>query len=121
MANIEVMKVAIKWNGSNTPTIGPSGTVDFKLGILSNGFLNPDTQEGTVNYTNVLDLTSLQITSADSGTWIYKIHSTVGTGVSATFNAGQVMVLVFPRPTVGWTGTGATNGDLQLTMQVKYI
>ncbi len=121
MADIEVMKVAIKWNGSNTPTIGASGTVDFKLGRLTNGTLNPDTQEGTVNYTNVADLTQLQITSADSGTWIYKFHNTAGTGVSATFNAGQIMVVVFPRPTVGWTGTGATNGDLQLTMQVKYI
>ena len=121
MADIEVMKVAIKWNGSNTPTIGASGTVDFKLGILTNGFLNPDTQEGTVNYTNVANLTSLQITSADSGTWIYKFHNFAGTGVTPTFNTGQVMVLVFPRPTVGWTGTGATNGDLQMTMQVKYI
>lgn len=120
MADIEVLKVAIKWNGSNTPTIGASGTVDFKLGRLTNGTLNPDTQEGTVNYTNVADLTSLQITSADSGTWIYKFHNTAGTGVSATFNAGQIMVLVFPRPAVGWTGTGATNGDLQLSMQVKY-
>tara|TARA_B100000900_G_scaffold30256_1_gene23001 strand:+ start:1632 stop:3113 length:1482 start_codon:yes stop_codon:yes gene_type:complete len=121
MADIEVMKVAIKWNGSNTPTIGASGTVDFKLGILTNGFLNPDTQEGTVNYTNVANLTSLQITSADSGTWIYKFHNFAGTGVTPTFNSGQVMVVVFPRPAVGWTGTGATNGDLQMTMQVKYI
>ncbi len=118
-ADFNVINVSIKWNGSNAPTIGANGTVDFKLGRLTNGTLNPDTQEGTVNYTNFANLTFLQITSADSGTWIYKFHNFAGSG--PTFNAGQIMVVLFPRPTVGWTGTGATNGDLQMTMQVKYI
>ena len=117
LADIEVIGAAIKWNGSNAPIIGANGTVDFKLGKLTDPAGNPDTQEGTVNYTNIVNLTSLQITSADSGTWILK---QVG-GLSASVSKGDVMVLVFPRPTTGWTGTGATNGDLQLTLQVKYV
>ncbi len=115
-ADMDITNINIKWNGSNTPTIGASGTVDFKLGKLTNPAGNPDTQEGTVNYTNIGDLTGLQITSADSGTWIYKSYAPVGLSVAK----GDVMVILFPRPTVGWTGTGATNGDLQLTMVVSY-
>ena len=115
-ADMDITNVNIKWNGSNAPTIGASGTVDFKLGKLTNPSGNPDTQEGTVNYTNIGDLTGLQITSADSGTWIYKSYAPTGLSVAK----GDVMVILFPRPTVGWTGTGATNGDLQLTMVVSY-
>jgi hypothetical protein len=116
--DFDVENVAIKWNGSNAPTIGANGTVNFKLGKLTDPAGNPDTQEGTVNYTNIFDLTALQITSADSGTWIYKTASVAGSGVSVT--KGDVIVLLFPRPTTGWTGTGATNGDLQLSMFIKY-
>ncbi len=115
-ADFNVINVSIKWNGSNAPTIGANGTVDFKLGKLTDPAGNPDTQEGTVNYTNVKDLTGLQITSADSGTWINKGYSVS----SASFTKGDVVVIVFPRPTTGWTGTGATNGDIQLTVYVQY-
>lgn len=115
--DMSVENVQIKWNGSNAPTIGASGTVDFKLGKLTDPAGNPDTQEGTVNYTNIANLTGLQITSADSGTWIYKGHAPT----SANISKGDVIIIVFPRPTVGWTGTGATNGDLQLSMFVKHI
>ncbi len=119
MAPLTVQLIAIKWNGANAPTIGANGTVDFKLGKLTSRTGNPDTQEGTVNYTNLVDLTGLQITSADSGTWIYKFMNLAGTG--ATYVAQDIMVLLFPRPTTGWTGTGATNGDIQVTMQVAYV
>jgi len=114
--DFNVMSVSIKWNGSNAPTIGVNGTVDFKLGKLTDPAGNPDTQEGTANYTNIADLTGLQITSADSGTWINKSYAPTGVSVVK----GDVVVIIFPRPTTGWTGTGATNGDLQLTMFVEY-
>ena len=114
--DFDVMSVSIKWNGSNAPTIGVNGTVDFKLGKLTDPAGNPDTQEGTANYTNIADLTGLQITSADSGTWINKSYAPTGVSVVK----GDVVVIIFPRPTTGWTGTGATNGDLQLTMFVEY-
>ena len=115
-APFDVKSVSIKWNGSNAPTIGASGTVDFKLGKLTDPAGNPDTQEGTVNYTNIADLTGLQITSADTGTWINKGYAPP----SASVAKGDVVIILFPRPTVGWTGTGATNGDLQLSMFVEY-
>ena len=118
MAPLTVQLIAIKWNGANAPVIGANGTVNFKLGKLTSRTGVPDTQEGTVNYTNLVDLTGLQITSADSGTWIFKFMNLAGLG--ATYVAQDIMVLVFPRPTTGWTGTGATNGDLQVTMQVAY-
>jgi len=118
MAPLTVQLIAIKWNGANAPVIGANGTVNFKLGKLTSRTGVPDTQEGTVNYTNLVDLTGLQITSADSGTWIYKFMNLSGAG--ATYVAQDIMVLLFPRPTTGWTGTGATNGDLQVTMQVAY-
>ena len=118
MAPLTVQLIAIKWNGANAPVIGANGTVNFKLGKLTSRTGVPDTQEGTVNYTNIVDLTGLQITSADSGTWIYKFMNLAGLG--ATYVAQDIMVLLFPRPTTGWTGTGATNGDLQVTMQVAY-
>lgn len=118
MAPLTVQLIAIKWNGANAPIIGANGTVNFKLGKLTSRTGVPDTQEGTVNYTNLVDLTGLQITSADSGTWIYKFQNLSGAG--ANYVAQDIMVLLFPRPTTGWTGTGATNGDIQVTMQVAY-
>ena len=65
---------------------------------------------------NIADLTGLQITSADTGTWINKGYAPP----SASVAKGDVVIILFPRPTVGWTGTGATNGDLQLSMFVEY-
>lgn len=116
---IKVTGLSFKWNAVNAPTIAAGGVVSFKLGKLTDPNLIADVSEGTVNFTDLggNQLDPLEITSADSGTFIYK---TLSLTTPVEFQSGDVLVIVFTKPTVVWSGANAQNGDLDFSMEVEY-
>ena len=122
VSNMKINRIAIKLNTNDVPVIGATGNVNFKLGKLSNPNATPDTQEGTTNYTSLdnsgVDLAALNISSADSGTHIFK---TLTLATPIEYSTGDILVLVFTKPAANWTGTGATEGDLQVSIEAEYI
>jgi hypothetical protein len=115
--DMTVTNISIKWQNTNAPIIpaDPAGVVDWQIGKLTNPSGVSDTQNGTVNYTNIVSLTALTINNSDSGTNFYKTWS--GT---AAFSAGDILVLLHSNPASSWTGTGNTSGDVVVSMAVEY-
>lgn len=108
-----IKAVHIKWQNSTAPTIDPGdGTVEWRLGKLTTPSGDPDTDDGVTNYTNVLNLPLLDISSADSGTHIFKDSG----AISATYVKGDVLVLLHSEPTGDWS---ITTGDIIVTMLVE--
>ena len=93
--DMTVTNISIKWQNTTPPTIpaDPDGVVDWKIGKLTDPAGVSDTQNGTVNYTNIANLTTLTINNSDSGTNFLKTWS--GT---AAFSAGDVLVLLYSNP-----------------------
>ena len=115
--DMTVTNVSIKWQNTNGPTIpaDPAGVVDWSIGKLTNTSDPSDTQNGTVNYTNIANLTTLTVNNSDSGTNFFKSWS--GT---AAFSAGDILVLLHSNPASSWTGTGVSTGDVVVSMAVEY-
>jgi len=115
--DMTITNISIKWQNTNGPTIpaDPAGVVDWSIGKLTNTSDASDTQNGTVNYTNIANLTTLTVNNSDSGTNFFKSWS--GT---AAFSAGDILVLLHSNPASSWTGTGVSTGDVVVSMAVEY-
>lgn len=115
--DMTVTHVSIKWQNTVAPTIpaDPTGVVDWQIGKLTNPADASDTQNGTVNYTNIANLSSLTINNSDSGTNFFK--SWTGT---ASFLAGDILVLLHSNPASSWSGTGVSTADCIVSMAVEY-
>ena len=113
--DMTVTDITIKWPLTNVPTIGVGDDVNFFLAKLTSSTGQSDTQEGTVNYTLLQTLTTLNCTNADSGTIIYKTW----TGTQA-FTAGEILLIYFSRPPFDWSTAGGNTGDFIVSMGVEY-
>ncbi len=113
--DMTVTDITIKWPLTNTPTIGVGNDVNWFLAKLSSSTGQSDTVEGTVNYTQLQALTTLNCTPADSGTIIYKTW----TG-SQAFTAGEILLIYFSRPGSDWTTSGGNTGDFIVSMGVEF-
>jgi hypothetical protein len=113
--DMTVTDIAIKWTLTNTPTIDVGNDVNWFLAKLTSSTGQSDTVEGTVNYTQLQALTTLNCTPADSETIIYKTW----TG-SQAFTAGEILLIYFSRPGSNWTTSGGNSGDFIVSMGVEF-
>jgi hypothetical protein len=118
-----VTRVQTKWIGRHATSIpvdalGHTATVNWELGKLTDPLISSDTNKGVLNYTPVLALPGLQITSADTLTWPYKDSGVI----SASYTDGDILVLYFSAPTdatMKWLMGGDTI-DMAITMTIEH-